>query len=318
MTNLKEIPIFYSINDKYVPYLSVSIESIIENASDDNIYRIKILYQKLSKGSIKELSKLNRNNVKIEFISMDEDFTEKMGSEHTKLRGDYFTYTIYFRLFIAEMFDELDKAIYLDADTVVNCDIADFYHIDLQGNLLAAAPDTFATDNPETVKYVQDALGIPINKYFNSGVLLMDLAQFREIKFASRFLKFLNTYQLDVLAADQDYLNLMAFGHVLPLERIWNATPTIQKVDDSNPQIIHYCLFYKPWHYSDIQNEKYFWNYASNSNYYVLLRQERDLYSEEDKQNDNKNVHYLLEKALSVVEAGETRKKIESSRALEL
>ncbi|MFC6177528.1 glycosyltransferase family 8 protein [Companilactobacillus huachuanensis] len=310
----REIPIFYSINDAYVPYLSVSIESISEHASEENEYSIIVLYQNLTVDNRAKLAKMSQSNVKVSLVSMDDNLSQLMGNEHTKLRGDYFTYTIYFRLFIAEMFPKLNKGIYLDADTVVNCDIAEFYELDLAGNLLAAAPDTFAADNTESVEYVEKALGIPIRQYFNSGVLLMDLERFREVKFADRFLNFLNTYQLDVLAADQDYLNLMTLGKVLILGRTWNTTPTTQKVNDINPHIVHYCLFYKPWHYRDVQNRSYFWKYAQKSTYYELLQSELADYSKEDRENDLNNLHFLLNKALEVVAKGETKSRIEASQ----
>ncbi|TXJ87231.1 hypothetical protein FU655_07970 [Lactobacillus delbrueckii] len=40
------------------------------------------------------------------------------------LRADFFTLSIFYRLFITELFPEYDKAVYIDADTVLNADIA--------------------------------------------------------------------------------------------------------------------------------------------------------------------------------------------------
>ena len=44
---------------------------------------------------------------------------------------DYYNMTTYFRFFIAEMFPEYDKAIYLDSDTVVQGDISELYRTEL-------------------------------------------------------------------------------------------------------------------------------------------------------------------------------------------
>ena len=44
---------------------------------------------------------------------------------------EYYSKTTYVRLFIAEMFPEIDKAIYIDSDTVVLGDIAQLYAYDL-------------------------------------------------------------------------------------------------------------------------------------------------------------------------------------------
>ena len=41
--NLKEIPIFFAIDERYVPFLAVTLKSLIDNASKDYQYVIKIL-----------------------------------------------------------------------------------------------------------------------------------------------------------------------------------------------------------------------------------------------------------------------------------
>ena len=41
--NLNTIPIFFTVDDKYVPFLAVALQSLIENSSEKNYYLIKIL-----------------------------------------------------------------------------------------------------------------------------------------------------------------------------------------------------------------------------------------------------------------------------------
>ena len=36
----KEIPIFFTTDDNYIPYLDVAIRSLVANASNNNKYRI--------------------------------------------------------------------------------------------------------------------------------------------------------------------------------------------------------------------------------------------------------------------------------------
>ena len=38
------IPIFFAVDDKYVPFLAVTLQSLLNNASQENYYVIKILY----------------------------------------------------------------------------------------------------------------------------------------------------------------------------------------------------------------------------------------------------------------------------------
>lgn len=41
---LEVIPIFFAVDDEYVPFLAVTLESLIENASKNYYYSMKILY----------------------------------------------------------------------------------------------------------------------------------------------------------------------------------------------------------------------------------------------------------------------------------
>lgn len=202
MKTKEEIPVFFSIDDRYAPYLSVAINSIIANSSTDYQYKIIILYQSLSADNQNKLGQLENKNFSIRFVAITDDLANKMSHEQTKLRGDYFTLTIYFRLFIAELFPEYDKAIYLDADIVVPSDLSNLFNIDLGDKLIGASLDTFAADNRETVQYVENVIGVPINKYFNSGVLLLNLKTLREKQLSVKFLNLLNKYHFEILAPD--------------------------------------------------------------------------------------------------------------------
>ena len=51
-TNSNEIPIFFSTDDNYIPYLDVAIGSLIKNASKEYSYRIIILNTGLSSEGI--------------------------------------------------------------------------------------------------------------------------------------------------------------------------------------------------------------------------------------------------------------------------
>ena len=42
--NLEVIPIFFAVDDVYSPFLAVTLQSLIENASKNYYYSIKILY----------------------------------------------------------------------------------------------------------------------------------------------------------------------------------------------------------------------------------------------------------------------------------
>ena len=51
------IPIFFAVDDKYVPFLAVTLQSLLNNASQENYYVIKILYTNMSEESKEKISK---------------------------------------------------------------------------------------------------------------------------------------------------------------------------------------------------------------------------------------------------------------------
>ena len=230
--------------------------------------------------------------------------------EENRLRCDYFTLTIYFRLFIPDMFPEYDKAIYIDSDTVVPGDISDLFNIELGDNLIGACNDKSVIDVPEIAKYMEEAIGVSKYEYINSGVLLMNLKEMRNKEFTKKFLELLNAYHFDCVAPDQDYLNAMCNGKILYLDEKWDAMPAEGKEPLQNPKLIHYNLFQKPWCYDNIQYEEYFWKYAKQTDYYDEIINYKNNYSEEKKEADRKCLNVLITKADNMSEKDVTFKKV--------
>lgn len=306
----KEIPIFFTIDNKYAPYVSVAIKSIIENASKENKYKIIIMHQELSKENIERISSLAEDGVEIEFAYMKDGLDSITDRVENRLRCDYFTLTIYFRLFIPEMFPEYDKGIYIDSDIVVPGDISKLYNIELGDKLIGACADKSVVEVPELAKYMEEAVGVSKYEYINSGVLLMNLKELRKVEFSRRFLTLLTKYHFDCIAPDQDYLNAMCNGRILYLDEAWDAMPTDNKEPLVNPKLIHYNLFQKPWCYDNIQYEEYFWNYAKKTSYYDEIVEYKKNYSEEQKQSDRVCLGVLVTKGGKMSENDITFKKV--------
>lgn len=252
--------IFYAVDDHYVDPLTISLHSLVANADPHRQYQVTILTEHLTPAHQAQLTSQATANVTVAFESIAKRLKAQITDKNNKLRADYFTFTIYFRLFIAELFPDLERAVYLDADTVVLTDIANLFAEDLAGDLLGAVRDPFMAANPETTSYTTAAVGVDVQRYCNSGVLLMDLAAMRQAKFAQHFLTLLNQYHFHSLAPDQDYINAIARDRLRHLDESWNVQGDRPV---SAPKIIHYNLFDKPWHYSQVPNGDYFWHYAA-------------------------------------------------------
>ncbi|MFC2745777.1 MAG: glycosyltransferase family 8 protein [Parascardovia denticolens] len=309
------VPIFYATDEKYAPFLSVSLTSLIANTDPtaDTTYRILIVHRGLSEESQQLFRQMATDRIAIELYPMESYLIEAINSDRNKLNADYVTMTIYFRLFLSEMFPEIDKAIYLDADTIINADIAQLYRIDLGHDLIAAVADNFVAANPETVYYSEEGLAIPCDQYVNSGMLLMNLKAMREGHFTERFVQLLNKYHFESIAPDQDYLNVMCNGRIHYLDRRWNNMTGDGTEGPDHPRIIHYNLFGKPWHYRDAPLADYFWRYAEGSAYYPRLVAILKEFSQRDPSFDDKRKATMMTGAVSIPKNEVTFKKVAES-----
>lgn len=144
---------------------------------------------------------------------------------------------IYYRFQLPSLIDA-DRVIYVDSDTMVRRSLAELYRMDLRGHPVAAMTDFSLTyhmrnhampiiHNGRAVTvddYMLDVLDFDLTTtpYFNSGVLLMDLAAWRRIRLVERCLAFCRAAG-ELNMPDQDALNQVLRGDYLPLDPRWNA-----------------------------------------------------------------------------------------------
>ena len=295
--NLKVIPIFFAVDDGYVPFLAVALESLIRNSSKNYYYAIKILYTNIEERNKKKISKYERDNVKIEFVNLNYYIEEVKDKLYTR---DYYTNTTYFRLFIPNLYPQYDKVLYLDSDIVVLGDIADLYNVEIGDNLVAAAPDDVIQSSNIFQEYAERVVGVAkYQNYFNAGILLMNLDEMRKFEFQEKFLYLLEQIKFTV-AQDQDYLNRLCKGRVKIISTVWDRMPIPDSsVKDEDLKIIHYNLIYKPWHFDDVLYSKYFWDYAKKTEFYKDILTIKQNYSEEERFRDMeqyKNLQKLAKK----------------------
>ena len=290
---LEVIPIFFAIDDGYTPFLSVTLQSLIENANSEYMYLIKILHTNVQEIHMKQIKKYESKNVNIEFIDLSRDIEKVKDKLYTR---NYYTNTTYFRLFLPELYPQYDKAIYLDSDTVCLADIAELYDIDMEDNLIAAVPDG-AVQNIEIFQdYVEKVVGVAdYNNYFNAGVIVMNLKELRKYRFQEKFVYLLEKIRFEV-AQDQDYLNRLCKGRVKILDFEWNRMPVMGK-KDGKIKIIHYNLGSKPWYFDDILYQEYFWKYAKKTEFYDQIKEIGAKYTEADKERDDASSAKLIELA---------------------
>lgn len=304
------IPIFFTIDNGYAPFLGVALNSAIKNCSPDRYYKAIILHENVSEENKNKIAALARENFEIEFVPMGaglESITDRMSN---RLRCDYFTLTIYFRLFIPTMFPQYDKGIYIDSDVVLLGDLAELFDTEIGDNFIGACPDLSVVEVPPLCLYMEEAVGVDRHKYVNSGVLLMNLKKMREVRFDERFLELLNTYHFDCIAPDQDYLNAMCHGKIYYLNEVWDAMPNDNNPPLKDARLIHYNLFSKPWCYDNIQYGEYFWEYAKDSGFMEEVTEYKKNYTTEQKESDSKCLDLLIKRGAEITKNDVTFKKM--------
>lgn len=287
MKNGREIPVFFAVDNGYCPFLAVAIQSLIDNSSADNRYLIKILNTDISNENKRRIAKYERDNVDIEFVDLNYYIQKVKDKLYTR---DYYSKTTYFRLFLPNLYPQYDKVLYLDSDIVILDDIAKLYNIEPGTDLVAAAPDDIIQFNEVFQVYAEKVVGVAdYRRYFNAGVLLMNLHEMRRFRFQEKFI-----YSLDritfAVAQDQDYLNRLCKGRVKLIERTWNRMPIEDsKIRTEDVKLVHYNLAFKPWHFEDILYKEFFWLYAQETEFFDEIQSIRESYTEEERFRDNQS-----------------------------
>lgn len=281
--NKPTIPIFYACDDAFVKYTIVSLYSMIQNASKDYNYLIYILHTEISDEMKQKVYKLANDNFEIKFVDVTNYL--KSISEKLPLR-DYYSKTTYYRLFIAEMFTEYTKAIYIDSDTIVQGDISELYFIDIKDAYVGACHEQAMIQVDEFGTYVEKVVGVSRYNFFNAGLLVINCEQFRLHFVLDKFIDYLHYYTF-VVTQDEDYLNLICKDHVYWIDQRWN---TEVYCDISYPieqaNLLHYIMTSKPWHYEDCRFGDIFWKYAKETEVYDDLMNILKNYSDEAKEKD--------------------------------
>ncbi|MBS6347835.1 MAG: glycosyltransferase family 8 protein [Oscillospiraceae bacterium] len=166
---------------------------------------------------------------------------------------------MYYRLLASRLLpDTLDRVLYLDPDILVLNPLRPLWETDLEGNLFAAAAHTGKTELANSVNRMRLNSG---SDYYNSGVLLMDLAAARREIDPEEIFRYVAEHKKELLLPDQDLLNALYGRRILPLDdALWNydarnynnyrlrsaGTHDLPWVME-HTAILHFCGKAKPW-----------------------------------------------------------------------
>lgn len=256
-----EIHVFLASDENYAQHSGVVIASMLYNHKKNGLPLVlHYLYGGVTLANREKIEEIvaGYDNAEIIFHDMGGMF------EGVKMRN-HVTHAAYYRMIIPELAaDEVKKAIYLDIDIIVTGDVEDLWNIDVDDYALGAVEDAGLRD---IMKSLKKTLSIPPeSKYFNSGILLMNLSYWRKNGVKERLLNFLHNFTLPHPCNDQDALNSVLWSETLFIDPKWNvhkevlhhyylpdrekrlAKDFIEAV--KNPAIVHFTGKIKPWHYA--------------------------------------------------------------------
>lgn len=159
----------------------------------------------------------------------------------------------YLRLAIPDLIkDDYDRVLYLDSDIFVHGgDLNKLLEVDLGGLCLGAVRVVTQWGSPDRQRREFSALGLPPAPYFNSGVLLIDVAAYRTAEITRKALDLGAQKGHLLFSHDQSLLNVCLYRAWAELSPVWNwqwyvKAPFFEAL--AAPNIVHMIGPVKPWH----------------------------------------------------------------------
>jgi lipopolysaccharide biosynthesis glycosyltransferase len=159
------------------------------------------------------------------------------------------TNIVYARLLFDELLPpELTRLIYVDSDMMMVAPIENLWTADLQGKTLGAVPERWGAFIATGKDFRKNRdLFDPADPYFNAGLLVIDLARWRDAAVADEIVNFTKTGIMSRIYYDQDFLNIVFRHDFQPLDPRWNVIGPHFAHEGIEVFNLHYVGKSKPW-----------------------------------------------------------------------
>lgn len=254
----------WDLSDSYNRHAGVTIESLLEHCSLPTT--IHLLYDNRLGSGDDEGIEFNKSC----YSEIVENYNSKLQFHHVDLPGwvsempatKQFTVGTLLRLQLPELLQNIDKILYLDCDMVVLTDISSLWKINIEEYYLAACIDTGFENLGKITKRYWQKRGIPINNYFNAGIMMLNLKKLRESSFSTKAFEYMDTHR-DIRLLDQDVLNWFCQSNYLRLDERYNVFSQRSDVQSYLKDcILHYSSgSTKPWNVYSGPVDEYYWDY---------------------------------------------------------
>jgi lipopolysaccharide biosynthesis glycosyltransferase len=186
---------------------------------------------------------------------------------------------VYARLIIDRLVrPDVERILYLDCDMLVRDDVRYLFDLELGGHAIAAVRDTSGASitGQRDVKKNRDIFD-PAHSYFNAGLVLIDIAKWREADVIGRMEEAYASGVMQRIYYDQDLLNLVFKDRWLKLPWRWNLIDARRVHEGVDPAIVHYTGNTKPWGiFASMQNKlafaRFYRHVMTNELFYRFAR----------------------------------------------
>jgi len=241
---MNEVHVFVGADEKYVMPMTIALHSVLSHLDRETKAYIYIFNGGICENSqnrVKRVLENARTEVSIKWLNFDSSKYEGINV------GRYSTASL-FRFEIVNYLPLIcDRALYLDSDVVVTGNITELWKLNLEEKPF------WAVESPKSVHFKQriadkfPECDFPSNAlYLNSGVLLINVDQWRRLQITDDTYKFLHNHGHKLSFPDQDALNAVAAGMWGQLDPRWNMQRHTGKNFKGAKGIMHYTTG-KPW-----------------------------------------------------------------------
>ncbi|TWU37413.1 glycosyltransferase family 8 protein [Novipirellula artificiosorum] len=265
-------------DEAYAMPLAVTLRSAIESLAEPRSMQLYIFDGGMTDESKRRIAdSCNNPRVAIQFIEVSMSTLS-----HLPVDG-HISSSAYLRLLIPQILPtSIDRAIYLDSDLIVCRDLGELWDLPLNRHLVLAAQDSAAPYIDAAIamksythfkRFLASPLPIanykslsldPCSKYFNTGVLLIDVDRWRRERIDAQLFECLEKHREHVLWWDQYALNVVLYGRWGELNPQWNQGAQVHLFPShhdspfdretytrlmTDPWVIHFTSPSKPWHY---------------------------------------------------------------------
>ena len=240
-----------------MPHMYTLIYSILDNNKNES-FNFYIINKNIPVNELNELSKSIKNFSNSQII--DCKISKKINNFLAKIPSLNWSKEIYYRLFIGD-FIKSEKILYLDCDMLVLSSLKELWNTKIDNYLLAAVKDS-------TIKNSKSKL-VKSPKYFNSGMLLINLKKWNQFKIKEKCFDFVKNNSQLIDMPDQDALNFLSKNNWIELDTKLNNQLN-QNILPKNikPVIVHFNGGEKPWKYESINlYKKKYWFYRNKTKF---------------------------------------------------